>query len=566
MISPAAILAVVLAAGSIWLELRRPDRRRLPLRISAALVAAIAMALLVDPPRIAVARHRETALLVTDGARPGEIRRVADSIRAALILRADSSADLRTLRSRHPGIRRIVVVGWGLDSIELAALRDVMLDFVPSETPPGIGAIDWPREIALGEDVVVRGRADALARVRIVTEWGAVDSATADSAGSFELRTRPRAAGFVRLAVQAGTRRDTLAVWARETRPPPLLIFRSRPSFETSRLRDWLGARGGTVLARWEVTAGRARVDRVNTELPTPRPVTSALLDSFDVLWIDARALQRLSGAEADVVRAAVNAGLGVLLEPEDLGPARRFFGEPFPSVVAGPEARPARLRWSDGRSAPPIPVQRGEISDRPGRRTVASDERGRVVASWSPIGSGAVVVSLVPRPSRWLLEGERPAYDAYWSRVLGAARRPRPRWEASAEAFPAPHRPVVVGREATGAVAALVRTPSGNLDTMYADPVTPTRVEGRYWPREPGPHVISGAGDSLGFEVFPAASWPTVRAVARRDATRRWAALQGGAAAAAVPVLVSSPVPRGWLFGLLLAGVSLLWWERRAI
>jgi hypothetical protein len=205
-------------------------------------------------------------------------------------------------------------------------------------------------------------------------------------------------------------------------------------------------------------------------------------------------------------------------------------------------------------------------MSDVPGRRTVASDERGRVVASWAPIASGAVVVSLVPRPSRWLLEGERPAYDAYWSRVLGAARRPRPRWEASGQAFPAPHQPLVVGRQSVEAVVALVRTPSGNVDTMYADPVAPTRVEGRYWPREPGPHVITGAGDSVGFEVFPAASWPAVRAAGRQDATRRWAALQGGAAAGAVPILVGSPIPRAWLFALLLAGVSLLWWERRTI
>ena len=563
----AALLVVVLAAGSIWLEVRRSDRRRLPLRIAAALGASVALGLLLEPPRISAGRQSEVALLVTEGARPPDIRRVADSVRPAHIFRlGDSLSDLRTLRSRHPGIRRVVVAGWGVDSIDLRELRDVAVGFRPAPLPDAIREMEWPREVALGEDVVLRGRADPLMPIRFRTEWGTRDSVIADSAGGFVLRARPRATGFARLEVEAGGRRDTLATWVREAPPLALLVVRSAPSFETSRVRDWIAARGGTVLGRFEVSAGRARVDQINTALPAPRPVTSALLDSFDVLWIDARALQRLSRVEAGAVRAAADSGLGVLLEAKDLTAGRRFFGEPFPSIMPEPAARSASLRWADGHRSSGIPLVAGHISVPPGSRVLAADERGRVAVSWTSIGAGSVVTSLVSRPSRWLLEGERAAYDAYWSRILGAARRPRPRWEVAAEPFAGPHRPVVVRRVSADPIAAIVTGRSGSADTVYTATVAQGIVEGRFWPRVAGPHIIIGAGDSLGLDVMPASAWPGVRATVRYDATRRWAALQSTSAGAARETIVESPMPRRWLFAVLLACVSILWWERRNV
>ena len=563
----ATILLAVLVAATTWLEVRRPDRRHLLLRIIAAVVSAIALTLVLAPPYVAGTRRSEVALLVTEGASAAEVRRIADSVQPAHTLRlGDSLQDLRTLGRRHPGLREVVVAGWGLDSVELRNLRGLTIGFVPSALPDGPRELSWPREVALGEDVLVEGVAGRSARVRLDAGRGLADSVVADSVGRFVLRTRPRAAGLGRFTILANGRSDTIPVWVREARPPALLVIRSSPSFESSRLRDWLAARGGSILVQSDVSVGRARVDQVNSIRASLRPITASLLDSFDVIWIDGRTLGRLARTEAAALRAAVDSGLGLLLEPDDLAAARRLFGQPFPALVRGAAARPARLRWEDGAVAAQLPIAGGEIGSTFATRTLAADDGGRPVVTWSPLGAGGVVTSLVTRPSRWLLEGERAAYDAYWSRLLAAAQRPRPRWELVGAAHPVPHEPIVLRRAATEPAPVIVRSPSGKHDTVYAEPAGPGRIEGRYWPREAGAHLLAGAGDSLGFEVAPPGAWQTLRAAGRDAATRRAIATQGAGGSPAPLVAVESQVPRGWFVPLLLLGLTCLWWERRTI
>ena len=564
MTAAAAILFAALATFSAWLELRRRDRRRLPLRLGAAILSSAALALLVNPPMVRRTHQPEVVLLVTPGAGPGELREIADSIRPARTLAlGDSLPDLRTLRHSHPGIRRVVVSGWGLDSAELRHLRGLAIDFVPSDAPLGIAELDWPRDVALGEDVVVRGRAAPLAAVQLRVGLRVADSAAADSTGAFALRARPGAPGAFPLAIEAGGRRDSLSIWVRESRPPALLALRAGPSFEASRLRDWLARRGGSVFSRIDVSRGRARTERVNTAAPIVPELTLSLLDSFDILWIDARALQRLSTREAASLSAAVDSGLGLLLEPNALVTARRVLGEPFPTRASG-TAGATRLHWRVGGASAAIPAPQDRIAAMPPGSVLAADDRGMPAVVWFPIGLGSVVTSVVTRPSRWLLEGERGAYDAYWSHVLSAAARPRARWELVGASLPTQHHPVLFRRDATDPIEALVRAPSGRLDTVHVDPAPAGRVEGRYWPREAGLHMLTGAGDSLGFDVMDAGSWTSLRAHERLAATRRWVATQPASAAAGTLQAFPSALPRTWLFPLILSGMTYLWWERR--
>ena len=574
----AAAVAVTLALG--WLEWRRPDPAHRARRVAAVITAAAALALLAVA-RGVTSPTGATAIVVTEGATPSRVRRLADSVGAPVYVLPEAgkartfgagarpAPDIATLVGGAPSLRRLVVTGWGLDSAGLAAAGDRSLAFDPAPIPAGIATVRWPAVVPLGARLVVRGTATGMPAgtpIQLVGPEGIADSGRIARDSTFVVGTRPPAAARLRYTLRLLPERgpavtESLGV-AIVTRPPPrVLILDRSPSFESRYLEDWLRDAGGSLAARTEISRGRYRTRYLNRAADLGW-LSASVLRSFDVAVLGTRTLAALEPSERVALESAVrDSGLGVVLRAEDAAPRGSGLLEGFSLAASGAVDPTSRLVW-DGDSAgrrtvglAPL-VLRGDDAT----RSLASDSAGGPVAAWRRTGAGAVAVSLVATPSRWRLAGEADRFASYWSLLLGAVSRPAATgWEVDGPAMvDRPLRLVRYGPDTTP--AAVVDGPDDGRDSLFLaqDVIVPTRWEGRYWPRTPGWHRVSG--DSLFLDFDAAGSgWRTLEATALRQATSERAAV---VAPSTTPDVPGPPrhIPPIVLFGVFLGAAAVLW------
>jgi hypothetical protein len=572
-------LLLILAAAAAFallaaLELRRPDRRRLAGRLAASAIAIGALLALAAAPAREVTRSSETIVVATEGASEELLGEAADSARGARIVRlGDSIADAGVLRRRFPAAGRVIVAGWGLDDGDLARLARVAIDYRAAPLPAGVVALDFPARIDLGETATIAGSAGSAGWVRLDDGTGPVDSVRLDSSRAFRLRHRPRAAGTARYVVRAGDApAESLGIDVVIRPAPAVLVVEAMPRFETSRLRDWLARRGGAVMVRTTISRGRTRIEEVNRRGGTER-ITPALLAAFDLVVADGQALAALRPAEREAIERAVReTRLGVLLRADEglaAAGGTNFARFGFARVAEGAE-RATPIRWSGPGGSSRTEVTAALLALREGFAvsTIARDGAGRPVVQWRPVGIGRVGVSLVETPSRWLLAGDRDAYDGFWSLLVSALGRPRSEWavEGAAPAFV--DHPLVIARSGERRDHAVIEQPDGSLDTAYLAPaIDSSRWAGTWRPRLAGRHRVLGP-DTAAFDVRGAGEWPALRAARRSAATTRAAlasARHGAGGEDATPTTESVPIPPLPFFLAFVVSAGWLWWERRA-
>ena len=574
----AAAGAATLALG--WLEWRRPDRAFRARRVAAVIAAAAALTFLAAD-RGVTRTTGNTAIVVTEGATPSRVRRLADSAGAPVYVLAEAgdtrafgdgarpTPDIAALVRAAPSVQRLVITGWGLDSAALAAAGDRSITFAPAPVPPGIATVRWPGIVPLGGRLIVRGTATGVPAgtpIQLVGPEGVADSGRIAPDSTFALGTRPPAAARLRYALRllpagGAAAAETLGVSIVERPPPRVLILDRSPSFESRYLEDWLRDAGGSLAVRTEISRGRYRTRYLNRAADAGR-LSPSVLRSFDVAVLGTRTLAALAPSERAALESAVrDSGLGVVLRAEDAMPRGSGLLGGFSLDASGAVDRISRLVWrndSTGRAAVGVAplVLRGDDAT----RSLASDSAGSSVAAWRRTGAGAVAVSLVTTPSRWRLGGEAERFASYWSLLLGAVSRPAAAgWEVTGPPMiDRPLRLVRYGPDTTP--AAVVDGPDGGRDSVFLaqDVIVPTRWEGSYWPRTAGWHRVSSDSHTLDFDVA-AVGWQTLEATALHRATAERAAVVTASATRNAPGR-SRRIPPIVLFGVFLGAAAVLW------
>jgi hypothetical protein len=552
--------AIATCAWLLLLEWRRADRRRLAGRVGASLIAVGALAALALAPALPRRALSERIVLITEGARAGAARGIADSVPARHVVSLDTVGDLARLRRGSRMLSDLVVIGWGLPSHELTRARGLSLEFVPAPLPEGLRGVDWPSRIVLGEAATIVGSAAPAAWIRIAVDGVFRDSTRAARDGSFELRFTPRAAGLQLFALHAGGTADTGAIDVRPRRPPSVLIVEGAPDFELAHLRRWLAASGARVGMRTTLSRGRERTYALNGAASPGPKLTADLLRSFDVLIIDEDAARALSRAELELVRTAVAAdGLGILLT----GERPRLDGLVAAPARAAQADRTIRVRKpASGELSPPVSSIPLLLEPGAAGQTILEAANRRAVATVHAAGAGRVGLSAIRNPGRWLLEGEESAFGHYWTTMLTALERPRDRWESPASLPGIVGHPFRISWPAR-LDTAFVAGPSG-VDTLFLTPDADSLAwSADFWPRHPGRHRAIARGDTLALYVTGAGTWHAARAAARANATTLHAALNRRESASP-PGRVHSPLAP-WMFMLMFTvSAGWLWWEGR--
>jgi len=544
-----------------------------PLRIAALAAALIALAVIGIRPswRVGVSAH--DAVLMTPGGERGSSQRLADSLGGAPVF-----ASLADALAHRDGMRRLHVVGWGLDADDWVRLESIPATFHAAPLPAGFDRASWPAQVVLGDRVTIDGTLSGRPRstIELVDPTGIVDTSAVDSAGAFHLETEPRAQGQIlyTVRVRGAAVAETLGV---DVAAPPVwrvLVLESAPRPETTVLRDWLARRGGSVAVRSAVSRDRVHREFVNRPSTSLDVVSGPLLSQFDIVMIDGRTLARLGAAERAALHRAVEVdGLGVLLVPDTV---RTDFFLDFAEQRRGDlEERLVRPVWHERGAREPlaaaVAAEPYALVDRFGAATLIGDGFGHALAQVAPRGAGRVTLSLITGTARWRRSGLSDTYATYWSRLLAATAVPSrdaPRWSIATPG------PWIVGRPVALEAATerrltttLITGPAGAADTVFLARDASGRWRGIYWPRTPGWHALLG-DSSPAIYVQSAGSWVGVRAGLRRAASlgANVTAQRGERATRTALIVPARPVPLGWAFALFLVASGYLWSERRRL
>jgi hypothetical protein len=584
-----AAACLLLGLGLLLTAGRRPDRRRLVLRLLASLLAPLALWFTAYPPLRAVPAARAEAIVLTPGYQPDTLRQLLRRLGAGTPVwaygtqapaRAKALGSLLKLTEQRPALRRVHMLGEGLAANELPALGQLAV--VPHAAPAyaGIKTAGWQQHLTLGQRFAVEGTVAGASPtwVSLHAEGAGRDSVRLPGGtGPFRLSYQPKVAGLARYALHLRregqpTTAEPLPLEIAPATLPPVLLLAAVPGFEFKFLKNNLAAAGRAVALRTTVSRGLVQTEFLNQPAQPLDHLTPSLLARYAVVVADAATLASLPAGESQTLRAAVQQGrLGLVVVADAAAlpaavPARAdFVVQPLPT--AGAVAQP--LSWPEAptqvRALVPARLRLGGAL-----QPLITAPGGAVVAASRRVGLGATVVSVVPETFRWALQGQTSAYTSFWSQLLTAATpppAPAATWLAL-DRWPRPQQPLTL-RLAGSRPASLptVQPLAGGPAVTVAlaqDTRLPEWSTAQYWPTTAGWHQVRGPGRTVhSFYVYDPSAWRGPELLARQQAlSQRDALASPGQALEATTV--HQPWPVGWFFGLFLLAAGFLWLEEK--
>lgn len=593
--------AFVAALALIWLEGRRPNRRHRALRVLASVVAVGALAALGifrGGPETTSTGETTQAILWTASEYPGP----ADIPPRPLFALPDAKhkpadavvvPDVAFIFREYPAIKTLTIRGDGMEAFDLYALRNVKVEFEPPVAPPSIRFLDLPRELVLGDRLIVRGIVEGSPSGEPATlTLSAPDRTTTETTlsgdeGEFEISApSPPAEGrfLWRLKMTTGGAvllDEQIGVAVVVPVLPRVLIIESSPRFETAHLQRWLGELGGVFHSRTRVGQERYRFAASAGAAQEFERIDERLLENVDVAVMDLHALTELSPDEQQVLRSAIKErGLGLLILPGGEASWPTALEDLLPwKLKAEADRRKARLQWGEVPAAVETEVAVEEFSATEVGETLVRDSQRRSLVCAIRQGRGAVALSLVRETWRWRLEDQTATFARYWSfllsRLAEGRERDTPKWEIANAA----NSPLVINQPVELRYVGTAETPApgqvsaaGEQESVVLplaqDVAEPKQWGGTFWPRRAGWHRVAAAGGGarLDFFVHETEEWKSLRAQRRRMVTERFATLWEERISAPAAKEVRQP-GRAWtylLFGLFLVSSGFLWVERR--
>ncbi|MEZ5462925.1 hypothetical protein [Dokdonella sp.] len=564
-LSLASLLVIVVAIviGS-FRSGRAPGMRRWLFSLGQLLLGA-ALALLLFPPPIT--RSGETAFVATSGTTESQWTSIAPEATRLVLPEAASDphtgervVDLASALREHPEIESLHVLGDGLPERDRAAVADRGLVFEAADEPRGVVDLKVPEAVGAGTVWSVSGRVSGVAdaRVELLDRSGAVvASAPLDAEGRFELSTVARSNTRMRYGLRVLDAEDAvveeapIAVAAGKADALRIEVIAGAPDAELKYLRRWIVDAG-------HVLGSQIALSRGIEQRQSAASLDPGSLAETDLLILDERAWTGLPQSARESIRAAVEAGMGLLL---------RVTG-PVPSKVAEDWAA-LGFQLDDADVSRSVEV--GNLPGEPGEsRTlsrrplvvraadsvpllVASD--GSDLARWRALGQGRVGLWLPLDTWRMTLEGDRHTYETLWSDTFSTLARARgkatPQWPRQVRVD---QRSVICGLQ-TGAE---IENADGVSRALLVE-TDDASSSAAWWPDRAGWHELINGEERWPIHVLDRGEADSLQRMATREAT--------------LALVNETPVERRtlidmprWPFFLLwLALAGMVWWlERR--
>lgn len=591
------LLLIAVGAGLIWLQIKRPSRKRLVWRILASVVAPLSLYFLWHPPILFRAVPASQAILLTDGYHPDTLQHLLQTIKPTPKIwrykvrsaKGEVIRNLSELRQKQPAISTVHLLGYGLDSTELAGLQNMRIRPHLS-VAPGITFADWGRKIPLGQPLTISGQYRAINEkqiwIQLLVAGQAQDSVKLSGSGlkSFRVEYTPKVAGrFVyQLQVKksaAVVTMEPIPVIVTQPRPLTILLLAGSPGFEFKFLKNLLAAQRHQVVFRTSISRNKYQTEFLNTSPVNVTKLTSPLLRRFDAVLTDAAALAALSGGERQAVRQAVGTnGTGLLVLANDIPlPAGLSLLQPFKlRRVSHSGNRTSSISWPGGDGRTPIPLLPFTITSNTNLTRWAQDTNRETVLAAYPYHRGQVALSMVPATYPWQLNGQGKTHRAFWSDLLSFITRknmPEERWQLALKPFPLTNQKLTLFLSdfkrlpQANIPQGLLTSPDSNQTELYLkqEPLLSYQFSGNYWPREPGWHTVQTTGGlPWTFYIFPAKAWQTHQRNQLRSQTVAFLQQSSEKMRTADKHYSAKPLPAIYFFILFVLTVGFYWLEEK--
>ena len=356
------------------------------------------------------------------------------------------------------------VIGDGLSSTQWQDLQRLMGETFPnisvtfSGSKPRIGLVDmsWPRELAVGQFVEIKGQlqgTDSFASTNTIYRLNLLDpvgqivqTIRLKPSERFTLSFPAKVTGRWIYRLQL-SKPDDINLLADEpvaflvAKPAPLriLIKQSTPSFETRQLKNWASKFGSQISVLTQISQDKAIRQNINLSAAQLQQITSPFTDqtlgNIDWLLIDGRALLKLTVQQMTTLQTAIEEGLGVYI----IADKTLVNAWPVPSLdwLLGVNIRPLNVanyaaipRWPYSKIEQAMPVVKATITSNNGASLVQNNN-DQILVSRSKIGLGQVAVSLINATYGWQTSGLTQQYSHYWQSVIYTLARPKqtPHW-----------------------------------------------------------------------------------------------------------------------------------------
>ncbi|KIQ96718.1 hypothetical protein [Lysobacter sp. A03] len=579
------ILALAVLLGSIralWVQTRLPVASRpRSLRTTVLLLAQIASAALLyfvlfpppvlhEPGTLVVLTERadEVAAQGAVGGRTVALPEAGTGIPADAERFPDLASALRT----YPATERLRIVGAGLLARDREAARGREIDFREAPQPPGLAEIHSPQRVAAGRRFAVSGRAAVLTGGSVELRDPAdrpVDRSELDDDGQFTLHATARSAGLTlyRLVLldTKGNAIDEAPLPLDVTLPRALkvLILAGGPSPELKYLRRWALDAGAELDTRINLGAG--------TQVGTaPSRFDAATLDQLDLLVLDHRSWGALNRDQRELLTAALDHGLGLLLRmtgPGDAADRQRLAGLGFDVARTNPdpEIRLGGGLVGPGDAADALPtLTRGVRVTGAGGIPLLADGAGEPLGFWVAHGRGRVGVSPLVDSYRLVMAGRQDIHGEIWSSAFTTLARASGETTSPitldlAEPY---QRSVICGVGDGGQVI----SPVGESVTLHVDPDSGAAACAGFWASAAGWHELRDGEHTQLFLIPAVEQTPALAAHALRESTRILAAGSSlDTSGTSAPHPSSQPGRRWPWFVAWLALAGACWWVERS-
>lgn len=592
------ILGIAATFVLLYLAWRRPNRKRLPWRMAASVIAVVSLALLVFPPSFERPLDPGSAILLTEGYEPDTLNALLQDREAAPLVysyktgAADAKpiANMYTLLQEQPQLQTVHLVGNGLTTRELEALRSLKVIPHLSVQPAGIINVYWPTTTTLGKTVEVTGQYNVpegeAVKLYLLAAGKMQDSILFEQPGlsPFKLNFIPKQEGsfLYQVLTRTENQTDTLGQVPIHVVPAEklaVLLLSSAPLFEFKFLKNHLGELQHRVALRSTVSKGILQSEWINMPHTSLGRITPGLLEQFDLVITEPQALQEMSRSERTALQQAVTeSGLGVLTirGAQQPNSVTSFFTGFRSKRVSQQETYNTSVSWAGiGKvSATAIPYT---LVNDDALAGLVRENDSEFLAAAKKEGWGTVAISMIPQTFSWKLEGKEKVYASYWAHILSEIAKKKEQekfWQLISPQAPKQGHPVefiytdfTIGdlKNVPDASVRSLADTSGTKMSFEQDQHLPEQFRTTFWPQSTGWHVTeTPEAPDFYFFVQDTLNWEYEPTQQKRTATRQFAAQQDVTVRAGNLATTEEQVPILWFFLLFVVSSGFLWLEEK--
>jgi hypothetical protein len=561
--------------------------------------------------------------LVTHGASAEQLEQI-DTQQSVFVLReavisindknvldtAPQIESLSQLLSYQPRFENLHVMGDGLSlsqwqDMQLLmgeAFNNISVRFSASTPRLGLVNMSWPRELAVGQFIEVKGQLQGIDELAVdnIYELNLLDpvgqlvetirlkaserfslSFPAKSMGQWVYRLQLSKPGDMQPLLD-----EPLAFSVTKPTPVRILIKQSAASFETRQLKNWASQLGSQISVLTQISQTKNIRQNINLSAAELKQISSPFTEQafihFDWLLIDGRALLTLTSQHITALKTAIKNGLGVYIIADNA----LINAWPMPSLdwLSDIKIQPLDMasfsaipKWPHSKIEGVMPLAKAIITSADNSFLVQSND-AQILVSRSKVGLGHVAVSLINGTYGWQTSGLTEQYSHYWQSVIFGLARPKqaPYWLNPASdklAWVNQHQQKCV----LGATASGVTTYDQHpLSLILTQDIL--QVEQRclsIWPTNAGWHKLVWSQNSAltatvhkqdtsietWFYAYAEQDWQEWRQVQNRLVSQKIAQQQNTQQFEKTSV---KSLDKIWFWGLLVLSMSILWLERK--